>query len=96
VWGRNSEAATLDDVVELLAGIGTALMGIGVTLKEIPIFSERRTMGTPERRRRNRELQAEAAAYREQAKATFERVEARLRERRERRERGLLRRIFSR
>jgi hypothetical protein len=50
----------------------------------------------PERRRRNRELQAEAAEYHEKAKAIFERVEARLEERRARRERGFLRRIFSR
>jgi hypothetical protein len=38
VWRRNPEAATLDDVVELLSGIGTTLMGISATLKEIADF----------------------------------------------------------
>jgi hypothetical protein len=50
----------------------------------------------PEKRRRNEELRAEADMYRARAKEMFDRVEQQIEERRARRERGLLRRIFSR
>ncbi len=54
-------------------------------------------MPTPEeRRRRTEEVLAQSRAARENLQAIMDRVEARMQERRERRERGLLRRIFSR
>ncbi len=54
-------------------------------------------MPSPDDRRREREeLRARGKAARENMQAIIDRVEARMQERRERRERGLLRRIFSR
>ena len=54
-------------------------------------------MPSPEdRRRRREEARARSRAARENMQAIIDRVEARMQERRERRDRGLLRRIFSR
>lgn len=50
----------------------------------------------PEKRRRSRELQAEAAAYKAEAKEIFARVDKRLEERRARAERSFLRRLLGR
>jgi predicted lipoprotein len=99
VLRRDPEAATLADVVELLAGIGTTLMVISATLQAVEACSQKETMTMPtpdDRRREREELRAQAKAARENMQAIIDRVEARMQERRERRERGLLRRIFSR
>lgn len=54
-------------------------------------------MPTPDDRKRQRdEALAQSRAARENMQAIIDRVEARMQERRERRERGLFRRIFSR
>ena len=93
---RRRERATLDDVVELLAGLGRMLMELGAKLDDIIELLERLEDPDPEDRDRYRRRREQSEAARQQMQEIMDRLEARMAERRAAQERGFLRRLFAR